>query len=120
MMSSQPMQPTEGPRPIEITRVNQHDVKIRWKGGREVVYPARFLRFHCPCAVCVDEMTGVRRLRESSLPGDVHPVAIEPVGHYAIQIYWSDGHNTGIYTWERLHELISMLPTELAPPLKSP
>ncbi len=106
---------TQAPRPIEITRANEHDVKIRWNDGREVVYPARFLRFQCPCAVCVDEMTGRRTLQEHTLAPDVHPLGIDPVGHYAIQIYWSDGHSSGIYTWERLHELISQIPTAQDP-----
>ncbi len=97
-------------RPVEIGRANEHDVKIRWTDGQEVVYPARFLRFHCPCAMCQDEMTGERRLQENSLPKDVHPSSIYPIGHYAIQIYFSDGHSTGIYTWERLLGLIPEIP----------
>jgi len=44
-------------------------------------------------------------LKEPGIPLDVHPVKIEPVGRYAIVIHWSDGHNTGIYTWENLYEL---------------
>ncbi len=32
-------------------------------------------------------------------------VSVEPVGHYAVRIYWSDGHNTGIYSFERLREI---------------
>jgi DUF971 family protein len=55
-------------------------------------------------------MTGVRRLQESSLPKDVHPEAIHPVGRYAIQIYYSDGHSTGIYTWEKLRALAAAIP----------
>jgi DUF971 family protein len=35
----------------------------------------------------------------------VHPLKIEPVGRYAIQIDWSDGHSTGIYPFRRLREL---------------
>jgi DUF971 family protein len=101
---------SEGPKPVEITRANQHDIKIRWKDGREVVYPARFLRMECPCAVCVDELTGRRTLKETSVPQDVHPNGIERVGRYAIQIYWSDGHTTGLYTWERLRDLIDKIP----------
>ena len=93
------------PRPIEIGRAHERDVKIRWSDGSEVIYPARFLRLQCPCAVCVDELTGRRTLQPSAVPENVHPTGIEPVGHYAIQIYWSDGHSTGIYTWERLNEL---------------
>lgn len=93
------------PTPVEIGRAGQHDVRIRWSNSQETVYPARRLRLACPCAMCVDENTGLRILREPSVPMDVHPLAIEPVGRYAILIRWSDGHNTGIYTWERLYEL---------------
>jgi len=93
------------PVPVEIGRANQHDVRIRWSDGSEKIYPARSLRLKCPCAMCVDENTGLRILKEPGIPLDVHPVKIEPVGRYAIVIHWSDGHNTGIYTWENLYEL---------------
>jgi DUF971 family protein len=105
------MPENESLTPLEIGRANEYDVKIRWRDGREAVFPARFLRYHCPCAVCKDEMTGERRLQESSLAAGVHPVAIHPVGRYAIQIYFSDGHTTGIYTWEKLRELLEELPS---------
>lgn len=106
------MSPTEEntPRAVEITRANAHDVKIFWHDGAEIVYPARLLRLECPCAVCVDELTGEKRLKDGSIPEDVHPAGIEPVGRYAMQIFWSDGHNTGIYTWEYLRRLTSKLP----------
>ncbi len=100
---------SEAPRPVEIGRANEYDVKIRWSGGEDVVYPARLLRMSCPCAVCVDELTGVRRLKESSVAQDIHPTRIDPVGHYAIQIYWSDAHSSGIYTWEKLYALIGSI-----------
>jgi DUF971 family protein len=100
-----PAQPT----PIEIGRAGQHDVRIRWSDGKEAVYPARRLRLACPCAMCVDENTGFRILREPGISMDVHPLKIEPVGRYAILIHWSDGHNTGIYTWEKLYELSGTL-----------
>ncbi len=88
--------------PIEIGRANQHDVKIRWQDGHESIYAARALRLACPCAACVDEVTGQLRLVERSVPQDVIPVKIELVGHYAITIHWSDGHHTGIYPFEML------------------
>jgi DUF971 family protein len=93
------------PAPVEIGRANQHDVRIRWNDGNETVYESRRLRLACPCAACVDENTGLRILKEPAVPLDVHPLKIEPVGRYAIVIHWSDGHSTGIYTWERLYEL---------------
>ena len=97
--------------PIEIGRANEYDLRVKWANGGETIYPARFLRLSCPCAACIEEMTGQRILRESEVPSDVHPLSIHPVGRYAIQILWSDGHNTGIYTWERLHELARQAPS---------
>ena len=104
------------PTPVEIGRAGQHDIRIRWNDGREIIYPARALRLKCPCAMCVDENTGLRILREPGIPLDVHPLKIEPVGRYAIAIQWSDGHNTGIYTWEWLHRLVSELGLHAAAP----
>ena len=63
------------------------------------------LRLACCCAQCVDEWTGEGRLDAAAVPQDVHPVRIQPVGRYAIQIQWSDGHDAGIYPFERLREL---------------
>ncbi|HEX9749664.1 MAG TPA: DUF971 domain-containing protein [candidate division Zixibacteria bacterium] len=102
------MSEAESPRPIEITRANQHDIKVIWNNGAETIFPARMLRLACPCAECIDEMSGRKRLREEAVPKDVHPLSISPVGRYAIQIQWSDGHQTGIYTWERLYQLTRM------------
>lgn len=80
-------------------------MKIRWQDGHESVYPARELRLACPCAGCVDEVTGKLRLIASSVPQNVHPLKIDLVGRYAISIQWSDGHNTGIYAFDRLRVL---------------
>ena len=98
------------PTPVEINRCGESDVQIRWSDGKVSVFPARFLRLACPCASCVNEMTGRRVLRESTVPQDVRPLAIAPVGRYAIEIQWSDGHRTGIYTWELLYRLAGRLP----------
>ncbi len=80
-------------------------LSIRWKDGRESRLDVRELRLACGCAVCIDEWTGQERLDASTVPEDVHPLRIEPVGRYAIQIVWSDGHETGIYPFRRLREL---------------
>ena len=101
----------EIPVPIEIGRANRHDVKIRWHDGHESIYPARELRLACPCAGCVDEMTGAIRIIATSIPQDVHPLAIKLVGRYAISIEWSDRHNTGIYAFEKLRRLCSCCKT---------
>jgi len=82
-----------------------HDVKISWQDSHESIYVARELRLKCPCAGCIDEMTGHVRLIASSIAQTVHPVKISLTGRYAISITWSDGHNTGIYTFEKLRAL---------------
>ena len=68
-------------------------------------YDVRALRLDCGCAKCIDEWTGAGTLDPDSVPADVHPLKIESVGRYAIQIRWSDGHDTGIYPFRRLREL---------------
>jgi DUF971 family protein len=40
-----------------------------------------------------------------SIPDDIAPTAIELCGNYALRIDWSDGHSTGLYTWQRLAEI---------------
>ena len=80
-------------------------LRIRWKDGLVAEYVPRELRLLCPCAGCVDEMTGVRTLKPEVVDQDVYPTAIHYVGRYALQFVWSDGHSTGIYTWEYLREI---------------
>ena len=91
--------------PLEVGRANQHDLKITWPDGHVSVYPARALRLACPCAACVDEVTGRVLVLARHVAQDVRPVKIEPVGRYAITIHWSDGHHTGIYPYPRLRQL---------------
>jgi len=93
------------PEPAEITQPSKTEVRIVWKDGHESLYPGRALRAACSCAGCVDELSGRKRLHEAFLPQDIYPLAIEPVGRYAIRFRWSDGHSTGIYTFEHLREL---------------
>ena len=93
--------------PGEIGRTNLNDITVKWQDGHESLYPARVLRLACPCAGCVDEITGERRLTAAMVPEDVKPLGIQLVGRYAITIQWSDGHHTGIYAFDRLRALCS-------------
>lgn len=88
--------------PTEIARANQHDVKLIWPDGHASVYPARWLRQRCPCAACVDELTGHVRIISSSIPEDVRPLQIAVVGRYGMNVRWSDGHTTGIFPFDWL------------------
>ena len=81
-------------------------VQITWGGGSTpVLIPARALRLACPCAECVEEMTGVPLLDPGRVPDDIRPVQLELVGSYALRVRWSDGHATGLFTWEQLKSL---------------
>jgi DUF971 family protein len=91
--------------PREIEKRGDDEVRIVWDDGHASVYRNTDLRFECPCASCIDEWTGVRRLRREDVPEDVRPTGLSLVGNYAAHIDWSDGHSTGIYTWDRLRDL---------------
>ncbi len=80
-------------------------VIITWSDGRICSYPDRYLRVQCACASCVEEMTGRRILNVSAVPENVFAVEYAPVGRYALQFLWSDGHSTGIYPFEMLDRL---------------
>ncbi|HTO51852.1 MAG TPA: DUF971 domain-containing protein [Myxococcota bacterium] len=91
--------------PLSIAQAGPDALRIVWKDGHESVYPVRLLRLACRCAHCIDEHTGRPILRPDSVPADVRPVRISGVGRYALAFSWSDGHDTGIHTFESLREL---------------
>ncbi|MCA9512906.1 MAG: DUF971 domain-containing protein [Myxococcota bacterium] len=102
-MPPPPDDPRTTPRAIR-----QHDaatLAVDWADGVRSLLDVRELRLACGCAHCVDEWTGELRLDPESVPQDVHPLRIEAVGRYAIQIAWSDGHDAGIYPYARLRAL---------------
>lgn len=90
------------------TQIDQHDsqtLSIEWADGVRSLIDVRALRLACGCAMCIDEWSGRPLLAADSVPLDIAPRAIQSVGRYAIQITWSDGHDTGIYPFERLRSL---------------
>jgi len=90
------------PIPYAISR-ETGGVRIDWDAaGHSWLYQARPLRLACPCAGCVEEMSGRPLLNPAAVPDDVHPESLALVGSYGLRIRWSDGHDTGIYTFEQL------------------
>jgi ATP-binding protein involved in chromosome partitioning len=88
--------------PEEIVGLLRTKITFKWPDGHETVYPARELRLRCRCAQCVEEMSGAPLLQPSTVPENVRAQRIEMMGQYAIQIFWTDGHETGIYSFQSL------------------
>jgi ATP-binding protein involved in chromosome partitioning len=93
------------PIPHAITRQDDGLI-IEWdQQGHVGFFPARALRLACPCAACVEEMSGRPLLDPARVPQDIRPVSVQLVGAYGLRLNWSDGHGTGIYTFEHLQRM---------------
>ena len=92
------------PHPIPHA-INRQDagLLIEWdQQGHVGFFPARSLRLACPCATCVEETSGRPLLDPARVSPDIRPLSLQLVGAYGLRVTWSDGHSTGIYTFERL------------------
>jgi DUF971 family protein len=90
---------------MEFTQDSPGYLAIIWDDGHRGRHAYRTLRERCPCALCVDEWTGEGRLDPSKVPANIHPRESGRVGAYALRFTWSDGHQTGIYTFKYLREI---------------
>jgi DUF971 family protein len=100
--------PTSSASPIQLVRIDQYsptEMLLEWTTGERFAVPFRELRYLCPCASCVDEHTGRRVIERSHVRNDVRPDFAQVVGRYALQIQWADGHRTGIYPYDYLHDI---------------
>ena len=94
--------------PITIERPKPYLLKIVWQDKSEHIIQLEKMREECPCAACQGEEIMGQRISfgiKTFLPGMNELEALIPVGNYGIQANWKDGHHTGIYTWEKLHQL---------------
>lgn len=90
--------------PTEITLHQASRVlEVAFADGSRVRLPCEFLRVYSPSAEVRGHGPGQEVLQVGKR--DVAITAIEPVGAYAVKLVFSDGHDTGLYTWEYLHEL---------------
>ena len=86
---------------------NEKMLIIKWDDGHESRLRYAGLRANCPCVECKGGHGNMGTpanldLMRQPLPSDVVIEKIEPMGSYALQFQWSDGHYTGIYTWAYL------------------
>ena len=94
----------QAPVPTEITLHQQSEVlELLYSNGTRVRLPFEFLRVHSPSAEVRGHGPGQETLQVGKR--GIKIKALDPVGNYALQPSFSDGHNTGIFSWEYLHEL---------------
>lgn len=114
---SRPMSASSSNIPREIKKNGTLGITVRWADGSRSDLSSEILRRHCPCAACREKrgddthakpLTGKKRslmIVESSLQQELELQQIWGVGQYALGLRWGDGHDSGIYTFEYLHEL---------------
>jgi DUF971 family protein len=91
--------------PRQIIEESDSELSISWSDEAETKYNAADLRRACPCAGCINEWTGEKILKTESVPEDLSFSFISIVGRYALNFHFSDGHDTGIYSFEFLRKL---------------
>ena len=95
-------------RPLNIQPIGT-ELAIKWEDGKESYVALEKLRRACPCAGCKGEIDVLGNLYKNPdqplAPTAFVLVKMVPVGGYALQPLWADGHNTGIYSFEYLARL---------------
>ncbi|CAN5625585.1 hypothetical protein BH20ACI3_BH20ACI3_35330 [soil metagenome] len=91
--------------PREIKQEGDAELRITWADDHISRYSAAGLRRACPCAQCVNEWTGQRVLKPEAISQELTITDLNIVGRYALNFRWSDGHETGIYSFQYLREL---------------
>jgi DUF971 family protein len=104
---------TSSATPLALNLKRDEKLEIKWSDGKQCVYPIELLRTMCPCAQCREVREGEAGQKKKAaltiLPGNfaerIAATGANLVGNYALQIQWSDGHDSGIYTFEYLREI---------------
>ncbi len=91
--------------PTQVIEESDSEITIKWSDDAETRYSAPQLRRECPCAGCINEWTGEKILERSKIPDDLKFNHISIVGRYALNFHFSDGHDTGIFSFKYLRDL---------------
>jgi DUF971 family protein len=111
-----PLDPRKKPTSVKIHVSNGLGLDIVWADGHASHYEFAYLREECPCATCNDareKKASLSELASSFKPSPALPMfkpkqraqAATQVGNYAIQISFTDGHSTGIYSYDHLRNI---------------
>jgi len=93
---------------LENIAVIGNELALAWSDGDESYLSFELLRRSCPCAKCQGEPDAIGRIVKPDVsygPRAFDLLKYEVVGGYALQCFWADGHNTGIYSFEYLRKL---------------
>lgn len=93
--------------PKLITKSSDLELKIVWDDDNISIYSFRNLRFSCLCARCRDEITGKKLIQLENISTNLKVTNAQLVGNYAVHFSFSDGHDTGIYSFEYLRKLVT-------------
>jgi prepilin-type processing-associated H-X9-DG protein len=104
------------PASVKIHVSSGAGVDVAWADGHTSHFDFTYLREHCPCATCNDERAKKETLADASAAFRSSPAlpmfkpkpraqSAQAVGQYAIQIFFSDGHSTGIYSYDLLRSI---------------
>jgi DUF971 family protein len=107
---------TEQHDPEHIAISKSKGIEIDWRDGHHSSYQLGYLRDECPCASCTGSHGTVpQKTSHATSAAPANPfqmykptlkmLEVEPVGSYAIKIRWSDGHDTGIYSFDHLRKI---------------
>lgn len=105
------MSPSQKLPPARVQMDRYAALTMTWADGTHAVFPVAYLRSQCPCATCREfretppDPLRVLQSDADVVPDDVHVESMQPVGHYALQLQFSDGHGSGIYSYQYLSEL---------------
>lgn len=91
--------------PRQIIEETDSELSINWSDEAETKYSAAELRRACPCAGCINEWTGEKTLKAETVADDLSFSSISIVGRYALNFHFSDGHDTGIFSFDYLRKL---------------
>ena len=89
----------------KIAQADPWTLAIEWSDGRRSQWRLALLRRRCPCAECIDEWTGAPKLRPESVDENIQAESVDSVGRYALAIKFTDGHSSGIYSYDLLRKL---------------
>ncbi len=89
---------------IPVTTFDAAYVILSWTDGRQVRVSNRDLRLSCSCALCLEDARSKKTLQERKIRPDIAPRLITPLGNYAVNITWNDGHSSGIYPYQNIIE----------------